>query len=195
MNANLTVSTSAHLPVASFAAFRLAGAVEHAGRSAFDMAPADCPTAGSSGTSTNSMLHDIGLFRGDIEFEINKPFWRGMKPAADRPVAAEPLAPKAHRGRTMIDLYYCPTPNGLKMTMFLEEAELPYRIIPVGSARASSSGRSSWRSRRTTRFRRWSTTIRPSGGAPVSLFEIRRHAALPRGEDGAIHSNRSPGPR
>lgn len=31
----------------------------------------------------------------------------------------------------MIDLYYCPTPNGHKMTMFLEEAGLPYNIIPV----------------------------------------------------------------
>lgn len=31
----------------------------------------------------------------------------------------------------MIDLYYWPTPNGHKMTMFLEEAKLPYRIIPI----------------------------------------------------------------
>jgi hypothetical protein len=31
----------------------------------------------------------------------------------------------------MIELYYWPTPNGHKITMFLEEAELPYRIYPV----------------------------------------------------------------
>jgi GST-like protein len=31
----------------------------------------------------------------------------------------------------MIELYYWPTPNGHKITMFLEEAELPYRIHPV----------------------------------------------------------------
>ncbi len=31
----------------------------------------------------------------------------------------------------MIDLYYWTTPNGHKITMFLEEAGLPYRIIPV----------------------------------------------------------------
>ncbi|HET6379145.1 MAG TPA: glutathione binding-like protein [Methylocella sp.] len=31
----------------------------------------------------------------------------------------------------MIDLYYWPTPNGHKITLFLEEAELAYRIIPV----------------------------------------------------------------
>lgn len=31
----------------------------------------------------------------------------------------------------MIDLYYWPTPNGHKITMFLEEVGLEYRIVPV----------------------------------------------------------------
>ncbi len=31
----------------------------------------------------------------------------------------------------MIDLYYWTTPNGHKITIFLEEADLPYKIIPV----------------------------------------------------------------
>src|SRR5271163_1134453 len=31
----------------------------------------------------------------------------------------------------MIDLYYWPTPNGHKITIFLEETGLDYRIIPV----------------------------------------------------------------
>ncbi|WP_029007201.1 glutathione binding-like protein [Azospirillum halopraeferens] len=31
----------------------------------------------------------------------------------------------------MIDLHYWPTPNGHKITMFLEEAGLEYRILPV----------------------------------------------------------------
>jgi GST-like protein len=31
----------------------------------------------------------------------------------------------------MIDLYYCATPNGLKLKLFLEEAEIPYRTIAV----------------------------------------------------------------
>ena len=30
-----------------------------------------------------------------------------------------------------IDLYYWPTPNGHKPAIFLEELELPYRIVPV----------------------------------------------------------------
>jgi len=31
----------------------------------------------------------------------------------------------------MIDLYYWTTPNGHKITIFLEEAKLPYKIIPI----------------------------------------------------------------
>jgi len=31
----------------------------------------------------------------------------------------------------MIELYYWPTPNGHKITIFLEEAELEYRIVPI----------------------------------------------------------------
>ncbi|MGV0026461.1 glutathione binding-like protein [Phormidesmis priestleyi] len=31
----------------------------------------------------------------------------------------------------MIDLYYWTTPNGHKITMFLEEVELPYTIVPI----------------------------------------------------------------
>src|SRR3546814_13462305 len=31
----------------------------------------------------------------------------------------------------MIDLHYWTTPNGHKITMFLEESGLPYRIVPV----------------------------------------------------------------
>jgi GSH-dependent disulfide-bond oxidoreductase len=33
--------------------------------------------------------------------------------------------------RAMIDLYYWTTPNGHKITMFLEETGLPYNIIPI----------------------------------------------------------------
>jgi len=35
----------------------------------------------------------------------------------------------------MIDLYYWPTPNGHKITMFLEEAQLPYQIKAVNIGR------------------------------------------------------------
>src|ERR1700752_2651510 len=35
----------------------------------------------------------------------------------------------------MIDLYYWPTPNGWKITIFLEETATPYRIVPVNIGR------------------------------------------------------------
>jgi len=35
----------------------------------------------------------------------------------------------------VIDLYFSPTPNGLKVRLFLEEAELAYRTIPVSLSR------------------------------------------------------------
>lgn len=35
----------------------------------------------------------------------------------------------------MLDLYYWPTPNGHKITMFLEEVGVPYQIIPVDIGR------------------------------------------------------------
>jgi GST-like protein len=38
---------------------------------------------------------------------------------------------------TLIDLHYWPTPNGHKITLFLEEAGLPYRIVPVNIARGA----------------------------------------------------------
>src|SRR5690606_23310751 len=34
-------------------------------------------------------------------------------------------------GITMIELHYWPTPNGHKITLFLEETGLDYRIVPV----------------------------------------------------------------
>ena len=35
----------------------------------------------------------------------------------------------------MIDLHYWPTPNGHKITLFLEEAGLPYTVFPVDIGR------------------------------------------------------------
>src|SRR3954468_21966284 len=40
--------------------------------------------------------------------------------------AASPMGPAP-----MIDLHYWTTPNGHKITIFLEETGLPYKIVPV----------------------------------------------------------------
>ena len=71
----------------------------------------------------------------------------------------------------MIDLYYWGTPNGLKIKLFLEEAELPYRTIPVDIGKGEQ-------------FRPEFLAIAPNnripaivdnepqgGGAPIPLFE------------------------
>ena len=40
-----------------------------------------------------------------------------------------------------IDLYYWTTPNGHKITIFLEEAGLPYRILPIHIGKGEQFGR------------------------------------------------------
>jgi GST-like protein len=46
-----------------------------------------------------------------------------MLPALRKKECAMPVKP--------IDLYYWPTPNGWKISIMLEECDLPYRVIPV----------------------------------------------------------------
>ncbi|MFW0765190.1 GSH-dependent disulfide bond oxidoreductase [Trabulsiella odontotermitis] len=71
----------------------------------------------------------------------------------------------------MIDLYYAPTPNGHKIALFLEEAELAYRLIRVDISKGEQ-------------FRPAFLEVSPNnkipaivdhepvdGGAPLSLFE------------------------
>src|SRR5262245_23181794 len=53
--------------------------------------------------------------------------WRVVAPLAQ----AQLPRGRPDKESRMIDLYYWPTPNGHKITMFLEEARLPYRIVPV----------------------------------------------------------------
>ena len=71
----------------------------------------------------------------------------------------------------MIDLYYWPTPNGHKITLFLEETSMPYTIIPVNIGKGEQ-------------FRPEFLAISPNNrmpaivdhtpmerGAPISVFE------------------------
>ncbi|HUL05477.1 MAG TPA: glutathione S-transferase N-terminal domain-containing protein [Candidatus Acidoferrum sp.] len=71
----------------------------------------------------------------------------------------------------MIDLHYWTTPNGHKVTIFLEEAGLPYRILPVNISKGDQ-------------FRPDFLAISPNnripaivdhepvgGGTPISVFE------------------------
>jgi GSH-dependent disulfide-bond oxidoreductase len=71
----------------------------------------------------------------------------------------------------MIDLYYWPTPNGHKVTLFLEEMDMPYAIVPVNIGKGEQ-------------FRPEFLAISPNNrmpaivdhtplerGAPISVFE------------------------
>ncbi len=71
----------------------------------------------------------------------------------------------------MIDLHYWTTPNGHKITIFLEESGMPYRILPVNISRGDQ-------------FKPEFLAISPNhripaivdheplgGGAPISVFE------------------------
>ena len=71
----------------------------------------------------------------------------------------------------MIDLYYWPTPNGHKITLFLEETGVPYNLIPVNIGKGEQ-------------FRPEFLAISPNNrmpaivdhtpverGAPISVFE------------------------
>src|SRR5271165_3884154 len=71
----------------------------------------------------------------------------------------------------MIDLHYWPTPNGHKIAMFLEETDMPYRLVPVNIGKGEQ-------------FKPEFLAISPNnripaivdhspldGGAPISVFE------------------------
>ena len=53
----------------------------------------------------------------------------------------------------MIDLYFAPTPNGHKITLFLEEAELDYRLIKVDLGKGGQFRPEFLAFRPTTKFR------------------------------------------
>ena len=71
----------------------------------------------------------------------------------------------------MIDLHYWPTPNGHKITLFLEETGLPYRIVPVNIGHGEQFQPDFLAIPPTTACRRSSTMSRAGGGEPMSVFE------------------------
>jgi GST-like protein len=71
----------------------------------------------------------------------------------------------------MIDLYYWPTPNGHKITIFLEEAGLPYRIVPVNIGRGEQFHPSFLAISPNNRMPAIVDHAPADGGAAVSVFE------------------------
>jgi GSH-dependent disulfide-bond oxidoreductase len=71
----------------------------------------------------------------------------------------------------VIDLHYWTTPNGHKVTMFLEEAGLPYRIIPVNISAGDQFRPDFLAIAPNNRIPAIVDHAPADGGAPVSLFE------------------------
>ena len=71
----------------------------------------------------------------------------------------------------MIDLHYWTTPNGHKITIFLEEAQLPYRIFPVNISKGEQFRPDFLRISPNNRIPAIVDHAPADGGAPVSVFE------------------------
>ncbi|MGE8611379.1 MAG: glutathione binding-like protein [Achromobacter veterisilvae] len=71
----------------------------------------------------------------------------------------------------MIDLYYWTTPNGHKITLFLEETGLPYKIHPVNIGRGDQFKPEFLAIAPNNRIPAIVDQAPADGGAPVPLFE------------------------
>src|SRR3954452_23187007 len=71
----------------------------------------------------------------------------------------------------MIDLYYWTTPNGHKITMFLEETGLDYRIVPVDIGKGDQFNPEFLAISPNNRMPAIVDHAPAGGGVPVSVFE------------------------
>ncbi len=71
----------------------------------------------------------------------------------------------------MIDLHYWTTPNGHKVTIFLEETGLPYRVIPVNISAGDQFKPEFLAIAPNNRIPAIVDAAPADGGAPVSVFE------------------------
>lgn len=71
----------------------------------------------------------------------------------------------------MIDLYYWTTPNGHKITIFLEEAGLEYRLIPVNISKGEQFAPAFLAISPNNRMPAIVDHAPADGGEPISVFE------------------------
>lgn len=98
-----------------------------------------------------------------------------VKPNKGKSAKASPSsfsgASKSTRSRQRpIDLYYWPTPNGWKVSIFLEEAKLPYRMIPIHIGKGEQFAPAFLKIAPNNRM---PAIVDPDGpgGKPISVFE------------------------
>ena len=71
----------------------------------------------------------------------------------------------------MIDLHYWPTPNGWKVSIALEELELPYRVVPVNIGRGEQFQPDFLAISPNNRMPAIVDHDPPGGGDPIPVFE------------------------
>ncbi len=71
----------------------------------------------------------------------------------------------------MIELYYAATPNGLKVRLFLEEAQVPYRLVPVELGKGEQFAPAFLAVSPNNRIPAIVDTEPADGGAPLPVFE------------------------
>lgn len=71
----------------------------------------------------------------------------------------------------MIELYYWPTPNGHKITIFLEEADQDYKIVPIDISAGDQFKPEFLRISPNNRMPAIIDTTPADGGEPISIFE------------------------
>ncbi len=71
----------------------------------------------------------------------------------------------------MIDLHYWPTPNGKKVTILLEEAAIPYKIIPCDIGRGDQFTPEFLKMNPNHRMPLMVDNAPADGGAPLAIFE------------------------
>ena len=71
----------------------------------------------------------------------------------------------------MIDLYYWPTPNGKKVTILLEEASIPYKMIPLNIGQGDQFSDKFLKIGPNNRMPAIIDNEPKGGGAPIGVFE------------------------
>ena len=70
----------------------------------------------------------------------------------------------------MIDVYYWPTPNGHKITIFLEETGTPYKVVPINIRKGEQFEPDFLKISPNNRMPAMVDSDGP-GGAPIAIFE------------------------
>jgi len=71
----------------------------------------------------------------------------------------------------VLDLHYWPTPNGQKVTILLEELDVPYRLVPVAIGRGEQFADAFLRISPNNRMPALVDHAPPDGAGPISVFE------------------------